>query len=198
MLSWTISRFEAATSIDKIVVVVAEENLLYTSQSIVDPYGFRKVEKIVIGGETRRESVMRGLKALPLSTTHVAIHDGARPLTLPADIDRTVELAQKERAAMLAIKATDTVKRVRDGYVLSSLERETLYLAQTPQVFQFDLIMEAHTKAPAEMQVTDDASVVELLGFKVRIVEPTRPNFKITVKEDMIMAEALMKLEEHG
>lgn len=198
LLSWTISRFEQAARIDKIVVVVSEENLLFASQSIVDPYDFRKVEKIVIGGETRRESVLRGLKSLPVSTTHVAIHDGARPLTLPADIDRTVEMAQTERAAMLAVKATDSVKRVRDGYILGSLERDSLYLAQTPQVFQYDLIMEAHAKAPAEANFTDDSSVVELLGFKVRVVEPTGSNLKITRREDLVMAEALMKLEGHG
>ena len=198
LLAWTISRFESAATIDKIVVVVSEENLLFTSQSIVDPYDFRKVEKIVIGGETRRDSVMRGLKSLPVSTSHVAIHDGARPLTLPEDINRTVELAQKERAAMLAVRATDSVKRVRDGFILGTLERDTLYLAQTPQVFQYDLIMEAHKSAPPDAIVTDDSSVVELLGFKVRVVEPTRSNLKITVKEDLIMAEALMKLEGHG
>lgn len=197
LLAWTISRFEQAASINKIVVVVSEENLLFTSQSIVDPYGFQKVEKIVIGGESRRESVMKGLKSLPVSTTHVAIHDGARPLTSPVDIDRTVEMAQRERAAMLAIKSTDSVKRVRDGYILSTLERDSLYLAQTPQVFQYDLILEAHTKAPADAMVTDDSSVVELLGFKVRVVEPTRPNIKITVREDLLIAEALLKQEEH-
>ncbi|MFZ1682990.1 MAG: 2-C-methyl-D-erythritol 4-phosphate cytidylyltransferase [Candidatus Zixiibacteriota bacterium] len=197
VLSWAISRFQEAETIDKIVVVVSEENLLYANQMVVDPYNFTKVEKLVIGGDTRRESVFKGLKSLPVSTTHVAIHDGARPLTQPEDIDRTVLLAQKERAAMLATKATDSVKRVRDGYIIGSLERDSLYLAQTPQVFQYDLIMEAHAKAPADAVITDDSSVVELLGFKVRVVEPTKPNLKITVKEDMLLAEALLKQERH-
>jgi 2-C-methyl-D-erythritol 4-phosphate cytidylyltransferase len=197
MLTWSIMRFEEAATIDKIVVVVSEENLLYTSQMIVDPYQFKKVEKIVIGGETRRESVYKGLKSLPVSTTHVAIHDGARPLVSPEDIDKVVQLAQKDRAAMLAIKATDSVKRVRDGYVLGTLERDSLYLAQTPQVFQYDLIIEAHAKAPADAVITDDSSVVELLGFKVRVVEPTRPNIKITVKDDLVIAETLLKQERH-
>ena len=197
VLSWAISRFQEAETIDKIVVVVSEENLLYANQMIVDPYNFTKVEKLVIGGDTRRESVVRGLKSLPVSTTHVAIHDGARPLTQSADIDRTVLLAQKERAAMLASKCTDSIKRVRDGYIIGTLERDSLYLAQTPQVFQYDLIMEAHAKAPADAVITDDSSVVELLGFKVRVVEPTKPNLKITVKEDMLLAEALLKQERH-
>jgi 2-C-methyl-D-erythritol 4-phosphate cytidylyltransferase len=197
VLSWAISRFEEAETIDKIVVVVSEENLLYANQMIVDPYNFTKVEKLVIGGDTRRESVFKGLKSLPVSTMHVAIHDGARPLTQPADIDRTVLLAQKDRAAMLATKCTDSVKRVRDGYIIGTLERDSLYLAQTPQVFQYDLIMEAHAKAPVDAVITDDSSVVELLGFKVRVVEPSKPNLKITVKEDMLLAEALLRQERH-
>ncbi|PWB70726.1 2-C-methyl-D-erythritol 4-phosphate cytidylyltransferase [candidate division GN15 bacterium] len=195
LLSWTISRFEQAASIDAIAVVVAEEHLLYTSQKVVDPYGFTKVRKIVVGGETRRESVLRGLKAIPISTRVVAIHDGARPLTKSSDIDRVVKTAQAERAAMLAIPATDTVKRVREGYVLGTLERDSLYLAQTPQVFDFDLILEAHQKAGADVAASDDASLVEARGFKVRIVEPSAPNVKVTNADDLAIVEALLKQE---
>lgn len=195
LLSWTISRFEHAASIDAIVVVVSEEHLLYTSQRVVDPFGFSKVQKIVIGGDTRRQSVLRGLKAIPISTRLVAIHDGARPLTSPADIDHVVQVARAERAAMLAIPATDTVKRVRDGYILGTLERDSLYLAQTPQVFDYDLILEAHQKAKADLTVSDDASLVEARGFKVRVVEPSAPNLKVTSVDDLMLVEALLKQE---
>ncbi|HVP06857.1 MAG TPA: 2-C-methyl-D-erythritol 4-phosphate cytidylyltransferase [Candidatus Acidoferrum sp.] len=196
MLSWTISRFERAASIEKIVVVVAEEHLLYVSQRIVDPYGFTKVQKIVIGGATRRESVFRGLKSLPLSTQFVAIHDGARPLVAPVDINRVVDVALKDKAAMLAMPASDTVKRVRDGFVLGTLDRDSLYLAQTPQVFQYDLIMAAHAEADSSVAVTDDASLVEGRGFKVRVVEPSTPNIKVTTPDDLMIAEAFLRREE--
>lgn len=195
LLSWTISRFEHAASIDAIVVVVAEEHLLYTSQKVVDPFGYSKVQKIVVGGDTRQQSVLRGLKSLPISTRLVAIHDGARPLTTPTDIDRVVHMARSERAAMLAIPATDTVKRVRDGYILGTLERDSLYLAQTPQVFDFDLILEAHQSADADLAVSDDASLVEARGFKVRVVEPSAPNLKVTSADDLVLVEALLKQE---
>jgi len=197
LLSWTISRFEAAVKIDHIVVVVAEEYLLYTSERIVDPYNFPKVTKIVVGGESRQESVLKGLEALPIATDYVAIHDGARPLVAAADIDRVVEAAIAERAALLAVRATDTIKHAKDGYVLSTLERDALYLAQTPQVFQYDLIVASHKEAAENHnnQITDDASLVEARGFKVKVVEPMCPNIKVTTRDDFIMLEALLTRE---
>ena len=198
VLAWTLSRFEAASSIDRVVVVVAEDALLYTGQKIVDRYELSKVEKIIVGGETRRESVLNGLKALPISTELVAIHDGARPLVMPVDINRVVDVAAEERAAMLAVPASDTVKRVADDYILATLDRSKLYLAQTPQVFQYDLIMEAHRESEDLAEITDDAALVEARGFKVRVVQPSRVNLKITGAEDLIMAEALLKQEADG
>ena len=195
LLSRTISRFEAAESITQIVVVVAEEHLLYATQKIVDPHGFPKVSKIVPGGATRQESVRRGLASLPLATDFVAIHDGARPLVSPADIDAVVKTAQAERAAMLAIPTTDTIKRVADGFVLATLDRRVLYRAQTPQVFQYDLIKDAHDEAATKGEdvATDDAALLEAKGFKVKVVEPTSPNPKITTQGDMKLAEFLWK-----
>jgi len=197
LLSWTISRFEEASTIDKIVVVVAEENLLYTNNMVVNPYNFKKVEKVVIGGEKRPQSVLNGLKSLPLSTEIVAVHDGARPLVQPADIDRVVELAGTDKAAMLATPATDTVKRVKDGYVISTVERHALYYAQTPQVFQYDLIMAAHEKYAGDNDVTDDAMLVEMMGFKVRVVEPRSVNIKVTTPDDLHIVRAFLERENH-
>ncbi|MEW5993655.1 MAG: 2-C-methyl-D-erythritol 4-phosphate cytidylyltransferase [Candidatus Zixiibacteriota bacterium] len=200
LLSWTISRFEAARSIDGIVVVASEDSLLHVSQHMLDPFDFSKVTKVVAGGETRRESVWNGLQALPVSTDFVAIHDGARPLIKPADIDRAVEVARQERAAIVAVKATDTVKHVKERFVLSTLDRDELYLAQTPQVFQYDLIMAAHKEAAAgdhPEHYTDDASIIEARGFKVKAVEPTGPNPKVTTRDDLALVEALLLRESH-
>jgi len=191
LLTWTISRFEQATNIDAIVVVVAEF-LLHTNQKIVQPYQLSKVTKIVIGGSSRAESVLNGLRSLPLSTNYVAIHDGARPLVTPDDIDRVVEMAKADRAAMLAIPVTDTVKRVADSYVLATLDRSKLFLAQTPQVFQFDLIKTAYEESAHETLITDDAALLESRGFSVRICVPESPNHKITTTNDLRLAEALL------
>ena len=195
MLSWAIDSFEKAKSIDDIVVVAAEEYMIYTSENVIDPYNFSKVRKVVTGGASRRESVLKGLNSLSHSVEWVAIHDGARPLVSPGDIDRVVEVAIGNKAAILAIKAADTVKRVRDSFIISTLERDSLYMAQTPQVFQYDLIMDVHREHEKsdDDAITDDASMVEKRGFKVKTVEPTSPNFKITTADDMLLAEAVLK-----
>ncbi len=198
VLSWSISRLEAAKSIDEIVLVVAEEYLLHVTRQVVDPYGFTKVGRVIVGGETRRESVMKGLEALSITTDFVAIHDGARPLVKPQDVDRVVSAAFDDRAAILASPAVDTIKRARQGFILSTLERDSLYMAQTPQVFQYDLIKEAHiqhAKDNPDVAITDDASLIEARGFKVRVVEPTGPNFKVTTTDDLTVAETILKGE---
>jgi 2-C-methyl-D-erythritol 4-phosphate cytidylyltransferase len=197
LLAWTIERFEKAESIDHIAIVVAEEFLLHTNQKIVAPYGFTKVRKIVIGGETRSESVKKGLNALPLSTRFVAIHDGARPLVRPSDIDFVVKTAQAERAAILGIPATDTVKRVGGGYILATLDRQKLMMAQTPQVFQYDLIREGYQTAGDLSSVTDDASLVEELGFKVKVCVPEGNNMKVTTADDLKLAAMIIRSENH-
>ncbi len=196
MLAWTISRFEAASSIDEIALVVAEDYMLYAGDNVVDKFDFHKVNRIVPGGETRQESVLKGLERLPISTTHVAIADGARPLTASADIDAVVEVAAKDQAAILAARATDTIKRAEQGYIFATLDRRALFLAQTPQVFQYDLILEAHRQAAENGgEFTDDASLVEARGFKVKIVEPTANNQKVTTPQDMLIAEAILRGE---
>lgn len=196
MLSWSVDSFERAASVQEIIVVVAEEYMLHTTQKVLDPYHFTKVKKVVTGGESRARSVLNGLRALPAATNFVAIHDGARPLITGKDIDRVVEVAIREKAAILATNAVDTVKRVRDCFIISTLERDALYMAQTPQVFQYDLIMQAHLdyadKGAAD-GITDDASLVEKRGFKVKVVEPSSPNFKVTTADDLVLAEAILR-----
>jgi len=194
LLTWTVERFDRARLISDIILVVAQEQLAWVADKVVFPYKFRKSVKIIRGGATRQESVLMGLEAAPVSTRLVAIHDGARPLTAPRDIDAVVELAGREKAAILAIRVPDTVKRVKDSYVLSTQDRNNLWLAQTPQVFDYDLVIEAHRRAARDgVVVTDDAALVEAGGFKVRVVEPTLANFKVTTREDLRAAEAMLK-----
>lgn len=203
LLAWTIDCFERAESIDEILLVVAEEQQVTVSEQVVDRFGFAKVKKIVSGGETRRESVLNGLEALPKVTDIVAIHDGARPLTAPEDINRVIEMAATDGAAMLAAKVTDTVKQAKNAYIIDTLDRNSLYLAQTPQVFQYNLIIEAHraaarTKQNDKTEVTDDAALVEVDGHKVGIVEPTALNLKVTTPQDMFIAEAILRQKIDG
>jgi 2-C-methyl-D-erythritol 4-phosphate cytidylyltransferase len=199
LLSWTISRFEEASSIDEITVVVAEEYLELTGTQVVDSQDFRKVRRIVTGGATRRESVLNGLEKVSPSSELAAIHDGARPLVSPQDIDAVVAAAETSGAAILAAKATDTIKRAEAGRIFATLDRSCLYLAQTPQVFHREMILEAHRRAAeAQQEYTDDASMVEAVGQHVALVEPTAPNIKVTTPHDVIMIEALLGREVRG
>ena len=198
LMSWTIARFEAARSIDRIVIVAGEDYLLHVNNSVVNPYGFKKVFKIVPGGATRSESVLRGIESLPLATSYVAIHDAVRPLVTPHDIDAVVREAEKHRAAILGTPATDTVKRAREGMVFATLDRSNLFMAETPQVFQYDLIKEAYIKGlEAGLTATDDAAMIEALGFMVRLGRSTAPNLKLTTTDDMAFIEMMIKRERH-
>ncbi|MFH1701690.1 MAG: 2-C-methyl-D-erythritol 4-phosphate cytidylyltransferase [Candidatus Zixiibacteriota bacterium] len=186
VISWTISRFEVAQTIDAIVIVAAEDYLLYVNNQVVNPYDFRKVAKIVPGGETRMESVMKGLESLPISAGFVAIHDSVRPLVKPSDIDLVTLEARNNRAAILARPVSETVKRSRDGVIMATIDRKNLYLAETPQVFQYDLIKEAYLKGKEKgLEATDDASLVENLGFMVKLIPSSGPNPKLTTKDDL-------------
>lgn len=195
MLSWTIEKFQKAESIDKIIIVAPEDSLVFVSEKIIDFYGFDKVTKVIAGGTTRQESVYKGLQALPVSTGFAAIHDGARPLIKTEDIDRVVAVAIKEKGAILAVPVADTLKRVVDSFIITTVKREQLFCAQTPQVFQYDLIMEAHKEQSlkAGNAFTDDAQLIESRGFKVKIVLPTGLNLKITTRADLKFAEVLIE-----
>ncbi|HDL04479.1 MAG TPA: 2-C-methyl-D-erythritol 4-phosphate cytidylyltransferase [candidate division Zixibacteria bacterium] len=197
LLYWTAVQFEKAKSIDEIILVVAEDFLLYANEKVVTRNNFKKLTRIIKGGETRRESVANGLKALSISTGFVAIHDGARPVIDSADIDNVVDVAKKERAAILARPIADTVKRVESDFIITSLDRSKLYQAETPQVFQYDLILSAHEKYISGKEVTDDSSLVEALGFKVRTVIPAKNNLKVTSEEDLQLAELIIKERDH-
>jgi 2-C-methyl-D-erythritol 4-phosphate cytidylyltransferase len=192
LLSWTIDPFEKAETIDEVVLMVAEDFLLYAVEKVVEPYDFRKLRRIVTGGATRRETVLRGLKALPLSTGMVVIHDGARPLISVDDINSVVTTAGTENAAILARPMSDTVKRVEGDYIIATIDRSRLYRAETPQAFQYDLIMSAHEKTDIAEEVTDDASLMEILGFKVKIVRATGPNTKVTTNDDLDMVRMML------
>ncbi len=151
----------------------------------------------VLGGAVRQDSVAAGLEALPPEFDLVAIHDAARCRILAADVARVVAEAERFGAAILACPARDTIKHVEEGVVISSPERRACWAAQTPQAFHRSLYEAALEKARADrFEGTDDAQLVERLGTRVRVVEGDPGNFKITVPEDLALAEYLISREE--
>jgi 2-C-methyl-D-erythritol 4-phosphate cytidylyltransferase len=194
ILAMAAESFEKSHLIDEIVLVVAEEYLAYASHSIVDHFHLTKVSKIISGGITRQESVLAGLSASPRVTDFVAIHDGVRPFIRQSMIKQLFESVKHTGAAIPAVKAKETIKLVENNLITSTVPREKAFLAQTPQVFRYESILEIHRKAADQKyEATDDAMLAEQYGMKVAIVPGYYDNIKITTPEDLILAEEILK-----
>lgn len=195
ILAHTLAVFESAPFVDDIYLIIPEDEIAYCRENVVERFGFTKVRRIVAGGSERQHSVLNGLRAVEGVTADdpIIIHDGVRPFIPLSVIERSVETARSSDGALVAVPVKDTVKVVRDGVVIDTPPRETLWLAQTPQTFRYGIIREAYEQADADRWLgTDDASLVERLGKSVRIVKGDYGNFKITTPEDLVLAEAFL------
>ncbi|HIJ81079.1 MAG TPA: 2-C-methyl-D-erythritol 4-phosphate cytidylyltransferase [Desulfuromonadales bacterium] len=192
----TISLFENSPLIDSIYLVIPADEIPYCREHVVAACGFRKVVAIVPGGKERQNSVMNGLNAIrPLASDDdvILIHDGVRPFVTDEMLRQSIATARERDGALVAVPVKDTIKVVRDGAVVDTPDRQTLWQAQTPQSFRFGIIHSAHLAAEAEGFIgTDDASLVERTGGRVGVVTGDYRNIKITTPEDMIMAEAFL------
>jgi len=194
----TLESFCRTSKIDGIVVVLSAEDRGYFEREIIATYSFPKPILLAEGGKERQISVYNGLMALPADTDIVVIHDGARPFITPEMIERTIIEAQKNGAAVMAMPVKDTIKEVKsDFWVSSTLNRDILWLAQTPQTFSYPLIVQAHEKANEQgIIATDDSALVERLGMPVKIVLGSYENIKITTWEDMLLAERILSVRK--
>jgi 2-C-methyl-D-erythritol 4-phosphate cytidylyltransferase len=189
-LAHVLDAFDSCNSIDQIVVVVSKANV-ERCRELIAKEGLSKSIEVGVGGRRRQDSVAAGLKHLK-NCDWVVIHDGARPLVTKDLIERGLEAARETGAAVAAVPVTDTIKIADDDRtVLETPVRQNLWAAQTPQVFRFGLISEAYKEAKGE--VTDDASLVEQLGYKVKLYLGAYDNIKITTNYDLLMAEILQK-----
>ena len=199
VLARTLQVFEQHPLIDSIIIIVSPAEVQYCREEIVARGDYRKVSAVVAGGAERQDSVYCGLQACGAADDDlILIHDGARPLVSSNVIDRVIASVQRHDACLTAVPVKDTVKVVQDGCVVETPDRETLWLAQTPQAFRYRLIRSAHDRAAAQgVRATDDAQLAELAGFKVRVVPGDYRNIKITTPEDLPIAERLLA-EEKG
>ncbi|MCU0777171.1 MAG: 2-C-methyl-D-erythritol 4-phosphate cytidylyltransferase [Akkermansiaceae bacterium] len=190
VLRRTLEAFLMAESIRSVVVVCPEERW-----KLLDGAAFNKPVLRADGGAERQDSVMNGLAALAGEVCFVAVHDGARPLVSPQDIDACVAAAVTHRAAALARRATETMKRSdADGFCTESVDRENLWCMETPQVFETALLREAYRNVIAGgLAVTDEVSAVQQTGVRVRFIGSLHPNLKITTPADLSLAEALIE-----
>ncbi len=194
MVVWTIDALEQTPIVDAIVVVAPADHI-GTFERLRTENGWQKVVAIVAGGTDRQQSVWNGLQAIPEETQWVIVHDAARPLVKPSLVVAVWEAAVEiGTAAIAALPCPDTVKRTLDGVLIAeTLDREQIWLAQTPQVFAADLLREAHEQAIRDgCSATDDAMLVERLGVPIRLVTGDFTNIKITHPADLAVAEILL------
>ncbi|MFN2516844.1 MAG: 2-C-methyl-D-erythritol 4-phosphate cytidylyltransferase [Pyrinomonadaceae bacterium] len=189
----TLKAFEQCDVIQEIIVVIpALESAGFLN--LANKYELQKLAKVIPGGESRAESVLRGLQAVREATEIVAVHDGVRPFVTPDEITRTVEAATLEGAAILVSAPVDTMKEVRDGVVVRTLERGQVRNALTPQCFRYKLLRRAYEEIDvSDPELTDESALVERLGVKIATVEGSARNIKITRPEDLAIAEAMLK-----
>ncbi len=191
VLYYSLKRFEES-SIDKIILVAGKDEIEYCKYEIVEKYGFSKVCAIVAGGTERYDSVWNGLQELK-AVDYVFIHDGARPFITIEEIERLKEEVIVHKACVAGMPVKDTIKIAdSNGLVESTPDRQKLWLIQTPQVFEWNLIYDAYEKlmAQGEKNVTDDAMVVETLShFPVKLVMTSYKNIKITTQEDLLIGD---------
>ena len=186
--------FQRASCIDEIVVVTRADRIEPIRQ-LATRHGFDKVQSVVVGGESRMESVEAGLLAASKKTILAAVHDGARPLVTEEIIKETVDKALTYHAAAPAIAVKDTVKVVDDSSrVVSTPDRSTLRAVQTPQVFDRDLLLAAWERARKEkLTYTDDCGAMEGMGIHVYLTEGSEENIKLTTPLDLQVAELILQ-----
>lgn len=190
LLAWSVDVFESCPSVHRIVVVLRSEQLAQ-GKALSEERGWGKVAAFCPGGERRQDSVRAGLRRLE-GCEWVVVHDGARPMVTSDIIERGLEAAQKTGAAIAAVPVIDTIKAVEpDGFVSATVPRKGLWAAQTPQVFRYQLLLQAHEAATET--ATDDAAMVEALGCPVSVYRGSYANIKVTSPEDLPLAEAILR-----
>ena len=196
VLYYSLKCFQESPLIQDIIVVTGEDMIPYCKKEVVEYYQFTKVSAVIAGGEERYDSVYRGLLACK-ECDYVFIHDGARPFITEEILERGMFGVQETGACVVAMPSTETVK-ISDpaDFVSEPPDRKRVWMVQTPQIFSYDLIRKAHESIRKKdmTAITDDAMVVEQeSGTKVRLVEGSYQNIKITTPEDLDVAEVFLK-----
>lgn len=192
----TLERFERCPVIDEIILVLPAADI-ERFKPLAGKFTLKKLAQTVAGGPTRAASVFNGFSAVTARNDDiVAIHDGARPLVSLDEITLVVEQARAAGAACLVAPVTDTIKEVKDGIIAGTIDRRRLRRALTPQCFRFEVLRQAFAGAELSEAVTDECFLVEQTGQKIRAVEGSARNIKITTPEDFRTAEEFLKIKD--
>lgn len=186
IIAHTIEKFYKNENIDDIVIVIKENEEEYFIENIINKYNFNNI-KLAYGGNERQDSVYNGIKKLNKNCNIVLVHDGARPFVNENIIKRSIDEAKKNNAVVVGVPVKDTIKVVnKDGNIVDTPNRSLLWSVQTPQTFKYEVITKAYEDAYNNNYYgTDDAMLVERIGYNVKMVEGSYDNIKITTEEDL-------------
>jgi 2-C-methyl-D-erythritol 4-phosphate cytidylyltransferase len=192
IITITLQKFLSIEDISCGIVVAAPEEMNRVEKLLQALKGFKEKYKIAVGGKQRQDSVYNGLMCISSDTDIVIVHDGVRPLISKKIIKESIRSAKKYGACITAVPVKDTIKRVQDNKVLSTLFRENLWQVQTPQTFQFNILKNAHEQAKIKNYYsTDEAGLVEWIGHPVHVITGDYKNIKVTTADDIKLVEGL-------
>ena len=197
IIAYTIEKFYNNSNIEDIVVVVKEDESEFFKKEILDKYNFKNV-KIAYGGKERQDSVYNGLKLLDEKCDVVLIHDGARPFVSDKIIDKSIEEAKEHKAIVVGVPVKDTIKVIdNDKNIVDTPNRSVLWAVQTPQTFDYHILIDAYKDAfKNKFYGTDDAMLVERIGYKVKMLEGSYNNIKITTQEDLNIGSQILRVQD--
>lgn len=197
IIAYTIEKFYNNSNIEDIVVVVKEDESEFFKKEILDKYNFKNV-KIAYGGKERQDSVYNGLKLLDEKCDVVLIHDGARPFVSDKIIDKSIEEAKEHKAIVVGVPVKDTIKVIdNDKNIVDTPNRNVLWAVQTPQTFDYNILIDAYKDAfKNKFYGTDDAMLVERIGYKVKMLEGSYNNIKITTQEDLNVGSQILRVQD--
>lgn len=197
IIAYTIEKFYNNSNIEDIVVVVKEDESEFFKKEILDKYNFKNV-KIAYGGKERQDSVYNGLKLLDEKCDVVLIHDGARPFVSDKIIDKSIEEAKEHKAIVVGVPVKDTIKVIdNDKNIVDTPNRSVLWAVQTPQTFDYNILIDAYKDAfKNKFYGTDDAMLVERIGYKVKMLEGSYNNIKITMQEDLNIGSQILRVQD--
>ncbi|MEN6321458.1 MAG: 2-C-methyl-D-erythritol 4-phosphate cytidylyltransferase [Syntrophaceae bacterium] len=194
VLVHTLKKFQESQKVDEIFLIVPGDDIMFIRECIIEKYGISKVSRILAGGKERQDSVRNGIHALEKDHDIIVIHDAVRPFITEEMLLSVIHEASLVHAVTVGVPVKDTIKSVNDnGWIAETLNRNNLWLTQTPQAFKRDVIIRAHEEADKDNYYsTDDASLVERTGIAVKIIRGSYDNIKITTKDDILLAEVLI------
>ena len=196
LLIWALEVFDALPEIGEIIPVLKDGDM-EAGAELLESYGIKKTRRIAPGGKERQDSVFHGLKLIDDRKCIVMVHDGVRPLIEPPVVSQAIRQLKDCDGVVVGVPVKDTIKEVSGGEVKRTLNRDTLWVVQTPQVFRYETLYSAYEKAAKEsFYATDDSSLVERYGGKIRMVTGSYTNVKITTPEDLQVAEMFLAMRE--